>query len=1383
VTTQFEAEGIVFSGQAPFITDDESSSTNPVISGSPLFAGTIVGSFVVPGTSNPSTVDEFSLNVGYINNPGSVIMTVLGEDGNQLGVLTANQYGFNQLTSWFPGAASFIVSQVADEPAGWEINTIQFAGSPTSTSYLALGDSFSSGEGTNQYSWSVQAGDTCDRGPDAWPVHLATDVNTGLNNPELSIPAANLIACKSERTFQIDTPENNEEASELQQVKNFIGTNEGPPELLTITIGGDDLGWAGVLGSCFTSKLTTCSNEIYAFAQKAQAKSFVQDLENVYSAIIKAGVPAQDIVAVSYPDLFPQPGWLNDINVNQHCYPLFKGDGGLLAALNTAEDSLNSSVATAAGDEGVPFADTSFATSGHELCTGDSWFNALTFHNKDNGQAGHPNSCGQEAIADAVALDLGLQQGALCPGADGILSAAERPSIAVPTDIRANLAGSSPSIGATKPGGPERARDGTARTALTEQGTARQLEAAVSPALGVTTSQLLEGLPYVPYTDYLDAAGGTAPYNWAISSGQLPRGLVLDPSTGTITGAPTIAGTYSFSVAVSDSSSPQQVANASLAITVDPVSAVAIGTTSLPEATADQAYSTEVQATGGLGSYTWSVASGQLPAGLSLDPSTGMISGVPQAPGATTFTVEAADGSSPALTASARFSLSVAEAGSPLSVATSSLPSTAQGDDYSAPVYSVGGLGLLQWQVASGALPAGLALDPSTGVISGEVQEAGIFNFTVQVTDQSQPPLGASASLSITSAPASALAVQPLSAGDGATGTYFFEAPIAEGGVAPYSWTLSSGQLPPGLSIDPVSGDITGTPTTAGDYSFTLSVSDGSQPSAQSLGVPGSIDITQPPLALSSSLAQGTESEYYTANVAASGGTAPYTWALVSGSLPNGVSFDSSTGAITGVPTQAGNFPISVQVTDSTGPSPQSLTADLSLTVAPAPALAITTTSLASATLDVPYAAALGYDGGTAPYTWAVLSGQLPPGLSLDPASGMITGTPSATGTYPVTISATDSTSPTAETASLSTTIAVSPTPSLALPTSTLPDATQGQPYSTSLTSSGGVSPITWGVSGGALPTGLVLDPSSGALSGEPSQTGTFTATVTATDSSTLPETASTTISLTVDASPPLNFVTGGLDLAAQGDAYNAQLDAGGGSQPYTWSVADGSLPAGLALDPTNGAISGTPTSFGTNLVTFEVDDASNPPQSAQVTLPVVVEGNASVAAVPTTSTTSSTTTSTTAPTTSPGGGGSGGGFPPVAPTITTTSTTTSTTSPASSSSSTTTTAPATRARSHAQPVVVALTKSATVHKATVGLRLSCRSATCRGTIRLWYRDVALGQRAYALLAGKTATFPVRLGAAAMAFLSKAKGHEIRAAETIILVGGKAVRPHVRLSR
>jgi hypothetical protein len=58
-----------------------------------------------------------------------------------------------------------------------------------------------------------------------------------------------------------------------------------------------------------------------------------------------------------------------------------------------------------------------------------------------------------------------------------------------------------------------------------------------------------------------------------------------------------------------------------------------------------------------------------------------------------------------------------------------------------------------------------------------------------------------------------------------------------------------------------------------------------------------------------------------------------------------------------------------------------------------------------------------------------------------------------------------------------------------------------------------------------------------------------------------------------------------------------------------------------------------------------------------------------------------------------------------------------------------------------------------------------------------------LGQRAYALLAGKTATFPVRLGAAAMAFLSKAKGHEIRAAETIILVGGKAVRPHVRLSR
>ena len=145
VTNQFAKDGIVFSGQSPFITDDGSSDVNPTISGSPLFQGTVVGTFVKPGTNNPATVNDFSVSVGYIDNPGSTQMTVYDSKGNQLGVLVATQEGFNQLYSTFPDAASFSVSSVAGEPAGWELNTIQVG--PVNASYIAMGDSYSSGEG------------------------------------------------------------------------------------------------------------------------------------------------------------------------------------------------------------------------------------------------------------------------------------------------------------------------------------------------------------------------------------------------------------------------------------------------------------------------------------------------------------------------------------------------------------------------------------------------------------------------------------------------------------------------------------------------------------------------------------------------------------------------------------------------------------------------------------------------------------------------------------------------------------------------------------------------------------------------------------------------------------------------------------------------------------------------------------------------------------------------------------------------------------------------------------------------------------------------------------------------------------------------------------
>src|SRR4029077_7629291 len=135
---------------------------------------------------------------------------------------------------------------------------------------------------------------------------------------------------------------------------------------------------------------------------------------------------------------------------------------------------------------------------------------------------------------------------------------------------------------------------------------------------------------------------------------------------------------------------------------------------------------------------------------------------------------------------------------------------------------------------------------------------------------------------------------------------------------------------------------------------------------------------TATPLAIATtSLASGTQNVFYSATMAATGGVAPYTWSTTSGSLPAGLILSGS-GVLSGTPTSSGTSTFTVQVADSNA---QNVTATLSLTINP-PALAITTRSLASGTQNGAYSATASATGGTPPYTWSVVSGSLPSGLT-----------------------------------------------------------------------------------------------------------------------------------------------------------------------------------------------------------------------------------------------------------------------------------------------------------------------------------------------------------------------------------------------------------------
>ena len=179
------------------------------------------------------------------------------------------------------------------------------------------------------------------------------------------------------------------------------------------------------------------------------------------------------------------------------------------------------------------------------------------------------------------------------------------------------------------------------------------------------------------------------------------------------------------------------------------------------------------------------------------------------------------------------------------------------------------------------------------------------------------------------------------------------------------------------------------------------------------------INLSQPPVVATTSLPAGTTGTAYSATLAASGGVTPYTWSVSSGALPSGLNL--SDGTISGTPTTAGTSSFTVQVKDAGN---FTATASLSITINTAP-LSIKTTSLPNGVVNSAYDATLQSSGGTPPVTWGISSGTLPGWASLNASTGVITGTPATSGTTTFTVKATDSSTPTPQTATQSLSITV----------------------------------------------------------------------------------------------------------------------------------------------------------------------------------------------------------------------------------------------------------------------------------------------------------------------------------------------------------------------
>jgi large repetitive protein len=333
-------------------------------------------------------------------------------------------------------------------------------------------------------------------------------------------------------------------------------------------------------------------------------------------------------------------------------------------------------------------------------------------------------------------------------------------------------------------------------------------------------------------------------------------------------------------------------------------------------------------------------------------------------------------------------------------ITTTSLGVGTVGQPYREVLRATGGTPPFQWSVSQGALPAGLTLDPSSGIISGTPTTAGSTTFQIQVTDsasQQSPAIGFTLAIN---PPVAIATTPPLFIGT--VGQPYVQTFAASGGTNPYTWSALSA-IPGGLKFDSATGVLQGTPQSAGSFSFTVQVVDATGGKASQAYT---LTINSPSLTvtLAAVLASGTVGVPYNQKLSlvATGGTAPVTWSLVSGSVP-GIVFEPSTLALSGVPTAAGTFTLTIQARDAAG-----LIAARTVNVVIAPAsLAIATDrQLPGVLLNDSYSYALSAAGGAPPYTWS--ANGLPAGLSLDPASGTLSGTASAAGTFSAVITVRD---------------------------------------------------------------------------------------------------------------------------------------------------------------------------------------------------------------------------------------------------------------------------------------------------------------------------------------------------------------------------------------
>lgn len=521
----------------------------------------------------------------------------------------------------------------------------------------------------------------------------------------------------------------------------------------------------------------------------------------------------------------------------------------------------------------------------------------------------------------------------------------------------------------------------------------------------------------------------------------------------------------------------------------------------------------------------------------------------------------------------------------PLVITTPSLKNGITGEAFNQTLAATGGYGAYTWELFSGVLPPGLSLNSASGILAGTPHSAFYGTVIVAVHDEYGRVKYKDFIIEVSDPLEILTTAMPYAR----VNETYSELIRTNGGIAPFTFSFND-ILPDGLSLNTATGIISGTPTVGQTTNFSITVTDSTSPvnqsDTQTLSIEVGSDLTI------KSPAVFPDAKYNTAIsprvLVASGGPSPYTWQLIEGYMPEGITLNNG-GNLSGTPTDYGDFIFTLRVTDNSGN-----TAEKEFFWHVSGPLTITVDKAADAAINKPYGFLLTTRGGIRPYTWSIVNGTLPSGLTLHPVTGVIFGTPTSLQSYSFTVRVTDDDDPAQV---FEKAFVLNVVGDLMISTDTLPNGRIGETYTTFISANLGVSPYSWSLAGGSLPPGLTLhgSPNLATLDGIPVTAGTYTFTIDVGDSDSPAGTAEK--EFTMEIYEDVEIDTNAFPCAARDVPYSNNIAVSGGQAPYTYQVIEGKLPFGLHLNSINGIISGKAEPVGSESSTFTVRafDSGNP--------------------------------------------------------------------------------------------------------------------------------------------------------------------------------------------